>query len=488
MKNKKALILLVICFVVLVGAYFAVTYFSEKANYIEPTTTVNNTITLYDIPSSEVCEIRVINSYGDTTYYLDENTTWVARGEEEAGLAQTYLLRMAINASKLIVNEKVEETKDNLAKYGLDNPQYTITLKTVNDVEKTFYIGMQNLVTTEFYIHVDGIDGIYTAASNFPGYFNFAVDELYYFMDIINTTETKYLREMAVTYGEDISWHMVRLNFGSEYDVSGMRAWYIDNIFEHEVAVDTSKLEAIQNGFLGLSLYSCKAFSATEEELAEVGLSADKRGSLYFYYEECEVMEEVTEDTYTNAIKIWLGYPTEDGRYYYVQPADREGIYLIEAEHIEPLLANTNEDLLQKYVSVVNIGTVDSIDIKMGDISYHSVVKNEGTADVPAYYHYHDGKKINKEKGSEFFTTLIGIYAEKALLEKEQPSGKELLSVTFNRNTDIIPVYEVSFYEYSVNYYKVAINGEVSYLANARDYKALVEAITSFVNNIPYAQ
>ena len=199
-------------------------------------------------------------------------------------------------------------------------------------------------------------------------------------------------------------------------------------------------------------------------------------------------MEEVTEDTYTNSVKLWLGNPTEDGMYYYVQPADRDGIYMIEAEFIDPLLANTNEDLLQKYVSVVNIGTVDSIEIKMGDISYRSVVKNEGTADAPAYYHYHNDKKINKEKGSEFFTTLIGIYAEKALLKKEQPSGKELLRITFNRNTDIIPVYEVSFYEYSVNYYKVAINGEVSYLANTRDYKALVEAITSFVNNIPYAQ
>ena len=144
--------------------------------------------------------------------------------------------------------------------------------------------------------------------------------------------------------------------------------------------------------------------------------------------------------------------------------------------------------MLQKYISVVNIGTIDSIEINMGDISYRSVVKNEGPADVPAYYHYHNDKKINKEKGSEFFTTLIGIYAEKALLKKEQPSGKELLSITFNRNTDIIPVYEVTFYEYSVNYSQGAINGEVSYLANTRDYKALVEAITSFMSNIPYAE
>ncbi len=488
MKNKKGLILLLICLVVLVGAYFAVTYISEKANYVEPTTTVDTSITIFDIPGVEVAEIRVINSYGDTTYYLDDTKTWVARGQEEAGLAQAVLRRMAINAGGLTALGKVEETKDNLANYGLDKPQYTITVKSTSDVEKTFYIGMQNQVTTEYYMHAEGVDGIYTVASTFPGYFNFAVYELYYYEDIINTTDSGYLREMAVTYGEDISWHMIRLNYGSEYDVSGMRAWYIDNLFEHEVAVDTTLLEDIQNAFLGLTLYSCQTFTATEEELAEVGLSEDKRGHLYFYFEEIDVMEKVTEDTFTHSVKIWLGNKMEGAEYYYVQPDGRDGIYTIEAEYIEPLLANTNEDLLQKYISVVNIGTVDSIDIKMGDISYHSEVKSEGEKDAAKYYHYHDGKMLNKEKASQFFTSLIGIYAEKALLNREEPSGKELLSVTFNRNTEKIPVYEVSFYEYSVNYYKVAINGEVSYLANARDYKALVETITSFVQNIPYAE
>ena len=487
MKNKKALILLLVCLVVLVGAYFAVTIISEKVNYVEPETTVDTTITIYDIPTAEVAEIRVINSYGDITYYLDETGTWLARGKEEAGLAQAVLKRMAINAGGLKALERVEETKDNLSKYGLDEPQYTVTVKSTKGVEETFYIGMQNQVTTDFYIHVDGVDGIYTVGSNFPGYFNFSIGELYYFENIINTSDSGYLREMAVKYG-DIDWHMVRLNYGSDYDVSGMRAWYITNVFEHEVAVDTSLLEDIQTAFLSLTLFSCETFEATQEELEKAGLTPDKRGYLYFYFEEIDVMEEITEDTYVGEVKIWLGNKMDNGGYYYVQPDGRNGIYTIEAEYIEPLLANTAEDLLQKYISVVNVSTIDSIDIKMGDISYHSEVKPEGEKDAAIYYHYHDGRRLEREAAAQFFTELIGIYAEKALLEKEEPSGKELLKITFNRNTEIIPVYEVAFYEYSVNYYKVAINGEVSYLANARDYKSIVESITSFVQNIPYAE
>ena len=489
MKNKKALILLLACLVVLIGAYFVVTYISEKINYVEPETTVDTTITIYNIPANEVAEIRVINSYGDVVYYPDETGTWVARGHEESGLAQQTLKRMLTNGSRLVALAKVEETKDNLAKYGLDNPRQTITIKKKDNTEEKFYIGMQNQVTTEFYIHVEGVDGIYTVPSSLPGYFNFSVNELYYFKNIDNTTETRFLREMAVEYGADISWHMVRMNEGSDYDVSGMRAWYITNLFEHEVAVDTTLLADIQEAFLDLTLFSCETFVATEAELEEAGLTpGNTRGSLYFYFEEVDVMEEVTEDTYVGSVKIWLGNKKEDGMYYYVQPDGREGIFTIEAKLIEPLLANTTEDLLQKYISIVNIGTLDSIDITMGEVAYHSEVKSEVVNDSTTYYHYHNGKKLQKEAASDLFTTLIGIYAEKALLVREEPSGKELLKITFNRNTEKIPVYEVSFYEYNINYYKVAINGEVSYLANARDYRTLMETITSFVQNIPYAE
>ena len=184
MKNKKALILLLACLVVLIGAYFVVTYISEKINYVEPETTVDTTITIYNIPTNEVAEIRVINNYGDVTYYPDATGTWVARGHEESGLAQQTIKRMLINGSKLTALAKVEETKDNLAKYGLDNPQQTITIRKNDNTEETFYVGMQNQVTTEFYIHVEGVDGIYTVPSSLPGYFNFSVNELYYFLNI----------------------------------------------------------------------------------------------------------------------------------------------------------------------------------------------------------------------------------------------------------------------------------------------------------------
>ena len=186
--------------------------------------------------------------------------------------------------------------------------------------------------------------------------------------------------------------------------------------------------------------------------------------------------------------KIWLGNKTEDGEYYYVKPDGRTGIYKMEAEAIDALLVYNAETLLQKYISVVNIDTIESYSIKMGDMSYEANVIGEGEIDNRKYTHYHNGKALESKSASSFYSSLISVYAEKGYAAKEDPVGKPVLTITFNRNTENIPVYKVEFYEYSVSYYKVAVNGEISYLANARDYKSLVESITNFMAAIPYAE
>ncbi|MBE5947421.1 MAG: DUF4340 domain-containing protein [Lachnospiraceae bacterium] len=486
MKKKKGLIILIVCLVALVGVYFVATYISDKINYIEPATTVDKSVNIWNI-STKVSAVRVINSYGDNTYYMDEEGKWKVEGNEVATLSQSMVQRMAIYGGNLTATEKVDDTCDNLAKYGLDKPQYTIILRQNDGTESVFYIGMQNQVTEDFYIYADGVDGIYTVGSTFPGYFNFDVEEFFLVEDILVTTDTSYLRELSMEY-EDNSWHLVRMHYGSDYDVSGTRAWYLVDLFEHEVAVDTSKLEDIQNAYLELGIYSCITFSATDDELAKVGLRpGDCKGSIYYYFEEASVSEEITEKTVVGSQKIWLGNKTEDGAYYYVRPDGREGIYTMEATYIDQLRSNTAENLLQKYISVINISTVDSYSVEIGDIHFEAKVESIATDTGVEYYHYHNDKKLEKKFGSNLYTSLIGVYAEKALLKTEEPSGEELLKITFYRNTDIMPVYEVSFYAYSINYYKVAVNGEVSYLANSRDYKALVESISSSVENITYA-
>lgn len=485
MKNKKLLILLIVLFIVLIGIYFGVTFISkEDGNNLSETTTADNSVQLLNIAPEDVSEIRLVNSYGDKTYFRDENNTWRVRGDEEADIAQSLLNRMATNGGALTAITKVEETSNNLEKYKLDVPGYEISLRQYNGDEHTFYIGMQNQVTSEYYMYVKDVDGIYTVAQNFPGFFNYGQKELYYFIDVLTTSEITYIREISMEYGDNV-WHLIKNDEVNEADLSGMRAWYLTGLYEDDVAADTGVLQGILEQIIEFELYSCEVFSSAEEKLDEVGLAPGKcKGSIYYYFEEVAEGEELNENTVVGSQKIWIGNKTEDDMFYYVRPDGRDGIYLMYASYLDSILAISTESLLQKFVSLINIGILDSYVIEMDGITHETVVKSKKENDTVTYHHYHNGKEV--QNGEGLYIALVDMYAEKALVEKEKPSGEELLKITFNVDSDKIPIYEVAFYEYSVNYYKVAINGEVSYWVNARDYKTLVETISSFIENITY--
>ncbi|MBQ9765541.1 MAG: DUF4340 domain-containing protein [Lachnospiraceae bacterium] len=487
MKNKKFLLLMAIVVCALVAGYFIVKAIPSNDNTTGETTSTDTTeaakptIPLIEENYENVVKIRLINEYGDEIYFKNEEGTWVSDRDLTAYLNPEILNRMAIYGSSLFGITKVEDGENNLALFGLDNPAYTVTLTYNDDKTVTFNIGDKNLVTEEYYFMREGLEGVYTVTKAFPGYYNFGFEDIRMYEDIRIPTETPQLQEMAIGYG-DQKWHIKRFDEGSVHDVSGVRAWFMLDLFEHETAIDTTNLEALQTWFTVLGLDICDIYKATAEQLETYGLADGKeKGYLYYRFADADDTNIEYEE------KIWLGNKTEDGEYYYVKPDGRSGVYRMLAKNIDALLVYEEEDLLQKYISVINIDTIESYSIKSKDLSYEATVQKTGTNDAPVYRHYNNGKILDKAAAGSFYADLIGIYAEKGYVAKEDATGEEVLKITFNRNTEIMPVYEVTFYEYSVSYYTVAVNGQVSYLINARDFKSLQETITAFVANIPYS-
>lgn len=487
MKNKKVLIILAGLLVVLAGVYFAISILWVDEESGQQETTADTSVQLLELGPYDIKEIQVDNSYGEKTYVRDDSYTWRVQGDETADIAQTLINKMATNGGALTALAKIADTCDGIAKYGLDDPAISVTLVPYEGDSVSFYIGMQNQVTAEYYMYMEGVEGIFTLATNYPDFFDVDARSIYYFIDIDVTTDISFFDEIEFELG-DSSWHLIKYEEGNEYDLSGMRAWYLVDLYDKPTAVDTGVLRNVLEPLLEVGLYSCEVFSASEETLEEFGLAEGNcKGCLYYYYTEEEIDEETYIETITTGeAKVWIGNKTEDGLFYYVRPDGRDGIYTMVASYIDGIMEISVEDMLQKYISLINIGTLSSYHVEYRDIDYKANVITEEKDDNVKYYHYNNGKEV--ENGSQLYTALVGIYAEKALLVREKPSGEPLLKITFERNTDVIPVYEVTFYEYSVNYYKVAIDGEISYLVNARDYKSLVETITSFVQNISYVE
>ena len=65
----------------------------------------------------------------------------------------------------------IEQNTENLSEYGLENPQYTITAKTADGKEAVLYVGMQNTITTEYYVYAKDVPGVYTVGTTSVNYF-----------------------------------------------------------------------------------------------------------------------------------------------------------------------------------------------------------------------------------------------------------------------------------------------------------------------------
>ena len=71
-------------------------------------------------------------------------------------------------------------TKENageLSEYGFDKPGNIITFTTAEGT-KTLTIGMENPVTGQYYVKIDGEDTLYLVSGSFPSVFSKSLEEL----------------------------------------------------------------------------------------------------------------------------------------------------------------------------------------------------------------------------------------------------------------------------------------------------------------------
>lgn len=142
MKKYRTLIVFLAAFVVLVGLYFLMQY----VNKVQAENEQDETIMVTELGDLAAME------------YTDEETTmsftksegvWTVTDNNEISLDSDAVDTIANTLSR-VQAVRVLEGADELSSYGLEEPTYTITLKTESGAEVTLYIG-------------DAIDGNYYA-------------------------------------------------------------------------------------------------------------------------------------------------------------------------------------------------------------------------------------------------------------------------------------------------------------------------------------
>lgn len=455
MKKKKTrtLVLLCVFLVVLVGAYAALMAYNsnaEKKEMEQMMEEYNKEDTLkIAVLEGTVTSVKM-ESEERTLEFALKDDVWVEVNNEGFDVTQPAMNNLTAAFTSLAATHTVEENTENLAEYGLDNPRFVLTGKNTDGKEGIIYVGMQNAVTSEYYIYTDSVPGVHTVAAASMNYFARNLMDFAEIPDFPYVTEGNFVSIATVNGDERLKAEILT---ESDYDMSGIMTWYVTEPFEHEYVAHTTTLDKVMAAAADLSYSKAEAYNPSEAELEKMGLTKPVK-ELAFSYKEYSDGTTVNDEVFD--YHLLIGNQKEGTDYYYVQEKGSKLVLLMNKEAVDGVLSYTAKDIVNKYFALINIETVDSIDVELDGTKYQLITPKEGDKD--------------EKQRRDLYQTIISAHAEK-IVDSQTGDFKLLpLSVTINRNVEP-KTYHIQFAEYDNNFHLAVVDGEGIYLVNKRDYE-----------------
>lgn len=178
-KQKTLIIILAALFVLLLAAYFVLIrpMLQEaddgvKLDLMEGEVKISDKLTNFyifeSIPRSNMQSIKVENSYGGYEIYRDSSDTFQLRGNYNLTFNPELFASLVVSAGTPVAYERIARdlSDEEFAQYGLDTPQASWTVTTIDGRRVTVYVGDAHLSDAGYYVRLDGRNAVYMVGSS----------------------------------------------------------------------------------------------------------------------------------------------------------------------------------------------------------------------------------------------------------------------------------------------------------------------------------
>ena len=296
MKKYKSLIILLAVLVVLVVAYVVTGQLKKKSAEKE-----NEEKQIAVLDMSDITSIQYTNGT-DTMSFIKEGGTWYSESDKEFPLQQSSLKTMAETFGTLSANRELTDG-DTLADYGLEEPQYTITLKNADGEEQNIYIG--NAAGEDYYMTVGDKEKIYTVDYSVVNAMNFDLDSMLQ-KDTFPSIGADNIKKVTITKAGETT----------EYDA--------DN------SDQSDDITAIGGGLGAAYFVDCVDYSVQADELAQYGLDEAQRTTVTVVYTDSDDKEQT--------FILYVGGRDESDAYNYVQMDGSKMVNTMTKETVNSIL------------------------------------------------------------------------------------------------------------------------------------------------------
>ncbi len=391
--------------------------------------------------------------------------------------AESFDLTVA-RAAGMSASDEVETTLDNVAKYGLDDPQAEIDVTFSDGSTFGIYVGDVAPSDKGYYVQVKGKNSVYIASDNMTSYFlvsryNYVDPNINQYDDTSSaptvtemTIERPDLDEpITITKGDPVPEDDPLASVKSEY--------HLTSPFHSDL--DKEAGEAEINSFFTLRADAVVMTAPTDEQLAEYGFD-----------EPSMVITVKASDGSTHTLTA--GAPiycnedpdeVEEGHvheieYYYLTYDDKDIVYQITATTLTWMDLNLL-DIVSQYVLTPVITDVASIDVTVDGESYTIELTSQtkeatesGAEDseelTSAMVNGHAVEGLNNFK--DFYQFLIRVSVES--LVDEEPTESPRMTITYHYKASLNQEDDVlEFIPYGERKVAVALNGEASFVTRS---------------------
>lgn len=299
MKKNKALLILLGVLIVLLAAYFALKAWNrQQAEKDEE----SDAVVVTQIDPAEIKAISYDIGDGERAFEKRDGT-WIYTPDADFPLDQSVPETIAEDMGQLKADRELVDG-DELADYGLEEPDYTVTLTEADGTVTEIRFG--NTVDDYYYVSLDDSGTVYTVPSSAADNLSQSLNDMAQFDDYPSIGSGN-LKKVVITSGET------------------------STVYDSENEEQSEDISAIAGGLGTVALSEAADYSVADADRGNYGLDNASRTTVEVTY---------TEDNEDKMMTLYIGGEDGDGSRY-VMIDDSRIVYLISDEICGNIL---NED------------------------------------------------------------------------------------------------------------------------------------------------
>lgn len=485
-KKVKTLVIGGVSLLVLIALMITLIFVFKDSGEENSSSSSTTSYNLVEKNINNIASIEVTNALGGYTITQDDEGVFDVVGLEDFDVNQENAKSAVSQMAVLDANTLVEENATDLAQYGFEDPEAVIVVTLRDGSSYTVTVGDMSPTNLGNYTMVSGNTNVYIVSDVYLSRY-YEYDNLYFvsttfrnnpdnetvFAQKINLYRKDLPTQLYFEKAEDTS-NPDRPGFTSPYDMVSPVYSYINTENFTDISGPVNKCYADRAIIL----------HPTEAQLQEYGFKEPQ--GIYLAMLDEGTMVITAGNPYYEDIENEDGTTTRTQTGYYMMISGVDAIFYASYENI-PWMQTEISSILSRIVYAPNISAISGIQIDADGKHYDMQLTQTGDEENPTFTVKINGKEIDPDRFTTFYTYLISARAEG--IYTDPVSGSPKVTITFQYLDTSQGELRIDLYDIGDRTSVISVNGEpkfttrIAYLTNLLSNFELIAQDQNIVTN-----